>query len=88
MRALCINISRAWRAKPPAGIFGVRKRGGPERRPPLPQKNLKGSFPDTVIGVPACTVKPISPLLVNILCLFLTPNIPAGGMKILSQVVE
>jgi len=83
-----VRNSHALRAKPPAGIFRVRKRGGSECQRPLLRKPLNGSFPDTAIGVPACSVKLTSPFQVNILCLFLTLNIPAGGMKNLAQVSE
>jgi hypothetical protein len=48
-------------------------------------KALEGSFPGTVIGVPACTVNTLSRNKIDNPFHFLAENIPAGGK--INQVV-
>ena len=64
----------------PRDISGQRKGG--DACGTSPGKSMNPS-PGTVIGVPACTVSPGSPIPVNRAFLPLASNIPAGGFPAL-----
>jgi hypothetical protein len=71
----------ALRALPPAGIIRARKRAGVGFPTPARRKASNGSFPGTVIDVPACTVSADSQREVKKSYLFLALIIPAGGSR-------